>query len=580
MDSFPHNALILADPGEFAQSEPVWGTGGWLPPEERRALDWFTLCRFTGLRPRVTACDAFDPTGVDDGVHWLILACDSSAIDDDLIRKLETLLRRKSITVICQVAGESSPLARWLGIRMSDETLRGSRLSAPGWPGRCEWECGKPVEIHRLHTGSRATVVARLDAFPLIAATPSGMSRVITIGFDASVMRDAEGVFTQLLQRLIVFSSPVPMPWIDWSDTLVLRMDDPGSSEALYNRRYHNTKLRAEEWTALGEELAKRNARLSACYVPGWVDAGECVQGILEVDGRKTGRVPGAVHPSPVVRFEHHGDDGIQLHDHAGEFQAIRKLMDAGLLGVELHGFTHLSPDRQAWLDAPDRFDSNAWFREFGRDAVRYLEDHPGIPHPIDEALEIFETYFHTRPTSLICPGEEFTSHVLVKALAVGLPVVSSYYLAIRDGGRFCWAQHVCAPYLDIPAETWFDAALPVVGYFHDSDIAENGVKWFSDCLDQWRQAGARKMIDLGELAAALGMKFAVKKKDDEWELEVLGAPGLPLPRPFELQLHFPHEKAPPVISCIHAGQRRVLPVTHGRTGGASVLIGGGWAQP
>jgi hypothetical protein len=27
--------------------------------------------------------------------------------------------------------------------------------------------------------------------------------------------------------------------------------------------------------------------------------------------------------------------------------------------------------------------------------------------------------------------------------------LVSSYYLALCDGERFCWTQYVCAPYLD-----------------------------------------------------------------------------------------------------------------------------------
>lgn len=575
MNVFPPSVLIIAEPREIAESGQVWGSGGWLPPEERRGLDWFTLCRLSGLQPLATSRETFDPASVDDGIHWLILACDPVAIDPDLIRRLKVVLERQSITIICQAPWGPSPLARWLGIQVGDETVHGSRLTAPVWPDACDWRCRNPVEIPRLHTDDHASVVASLDAFPLIVSSPQGMGRVIVTGFDAGVMRDAEGVFTRLLQRLLVFSSPVPLPWIDWSATLVLRMDDPGSCEALYNGAYHNTKLHVEEWEALGDELAKRNARLSACYVPGWVDAGESIKGKLEVDGREVERVPGKVYPSPTVRFEFHGDDGILTYDHVGEFQAIRTLMAARLVGVELHGYTHLSPDRQSWLKARDRFDSNSWFREFGRDAVSYLEEHPEIPHPLQEALRIFETFFHRRPTSLICPGEEFTRHVLVKALAEGLPLVSSYYLAIRDGCRFCWSQHVCAPYLDIAGDIWFDAALPVVGYFHDFDIAKKGVEWFSACLDQWQQAGARRIIDLGELAAILGTSIAMRKRDSEWELEVRGDSSLPLPRAFEWKIYFPDGNVPSAISCTIGGRRQILPLTHAGACGASVLIGG-----
>lgn len=575
MGAFPHNVLILADPREMAGAKPVWGSGGWLPPEERRGLDWFTLCRLSGLRPFAAACDSFDPATIDDAVHWLILACDPAVISNDLIHMLEEVLKQKTVTIICEAPGETSLFADWLGIHSTREKLIGSLVTVPGWPDPCEWTCRKPVEIRRVKTDRRATVMAWLDEFPMIASTPSGMGRVIATGFDASGMRDADGVFTRLLQRLIVYSSPVPLPWTDWSHTLVLRMDDPGSCEALYNVRYHNSKLRAEEWRSLGRELVKRDARLSVCYVTGWVDAGDSVKGTLEIHGKKVGRISGKVYPSPAVRFESPGDEGILIYDHVEEFRAIRALMDAGLVGVEMHGYTHLTPDRQSWLKADDRFDENSWFREFGKNASRYLDDHPEIPHPIEEAMDVFETFFDCRPTSLICPGEEFTHHVLGKALSEGLPLVSSYYIAIRDDGRFCWSQHVCAPYLDIPGESWFDAALPVVGYFHDFDIAERGVGWFSGCLDQWQQAGARKIIDLGELAAVLGMRFEMRKTDAGWELEVETGIDLPSPRPFELKIHFPDGDEPSAISCIQDGQRRVLPACHAKPGCASVTIGG-----
>ena len=108
-------------------------------------------------------------------------------------------------------------------------------------------------------------------------------------------------------------------------------------------------------------------------------------------------------------------------------------------------------------------------------------------------------------PTTLICPGDQWTNPVLERALDLGLQQVSSYYFAMRDGERFWWSTHLCAPYLDEPDAAWFTSGLPVIGYFHDREPSDHGAVWLSRCLDRWQEAGAKRFIDLRELAAALG---------------------------------------------------------------------------
>src|SRR5262249_43938800 len=46
--------LVVASATELPSAQRVWGTGGWLPPEQREALDWLTLARFLGWGVAVT----------------------------------------------------------------------------------------------------------------------------------------------------------------------------------------------------------------------------------------------------------------------------------------------------------------------------------------------------------------------------------------------------------------------------------------------------------------------------------------------------------------------------------------------
>jgi hypothetical protein len=266
------------------------------------------------------------------------------------------------------------------------------------------------------------------------------------------------------------------------------------------------------------------------------------------------------------VQFVRTREDGDIAYDYVEEFDSLQTLRRAGLVEVELHGYTHIFPDREAWLSAHDRHSSNSWYREFGAEAVRFFVDNPGLTHPIDDALEIFGSHFNATPVALICPGEEFTNHVLIKALEAGMMLVSSYYLALRERDRFCWTQHVYAPYLDTADSKWFDSGLPVVGYFHDFDIARRGVDWFGRCLDHWQLVGAGRIIDLNELSAALNMKSAINQAEHGWELSVFTEARHPLPRSFKLNVFFPDGDVPSEISAVVNSERVSLKVlTTGR---------------
>jgi hypothetical protein len=418
---------------------------------------------------------------------------------------------------------------------------------------------------------------ATLDGAPLIVARRVGRGVIATLGLYPSQARDVDGAATTFLRHLLVCGAVAPVAWLDFEGTLVLRMDDPGGAQNVHSRHWSYPKLDEAAWAAISADLRRREARLSVCYVAGWVDDGDPERGTLEIGGRRLPRVPGAVYPSPLVTYQDHaGHAPGTLHDYAAEFRGIQALRRAGLGDVELHGYTHMHPDTKAWAKAPDRYETapaTSWYRELGKAAQATIAARPLERHPLALGIAAFQQFFAVHPTTLICPGDQWTLDIPERALDLGLQLVSSYYLAIRDGDRFCWTQHVCAPYLDKPDAAWFDAGLPVVGYFHDYELALEGVPWMSRWLDQWQAAGAKKLMDFRELAAAIGRRLHLEEHDGALRLQVESEGAPALVRPLAVALHVPGKRLPEYVSVSLNNRVLSLPVYSLSNGLGRVLL-------
>ena len=117
------------------------------------------------------------------------------------------------------------------------------------------------------------------------------------------------------------------MAWHELEGSLVLRMDDPGGAQNVYLRGWTYPKLIESEWGELGADLRRRHGRLSICYVSGWVDDGDAARGTLEVGGQPVARVPGRVHPSPLVTYrDRAGLAPGAVHDYEAEYRGIHAL--------------------------------------------------------------------------------------------------------------------------------------------------------------------------------------------------------------------------------------------------------------
>ncbi len=517
--SFSDTAIILTQQLEL-KGYKFLGSSGWIPPEEREVVDWMILIRILGWHVILQTPDEFtDKVLQEYNVKWVIITGKTEDYPLDYIDKIVVLLKPFPALLIAQAESGGWDGGELFGTCVKKKA-QGKKLQWVGNGIQKAWRCESMIEMNGLGYSGHHTINCILDGHPVIISTPNGSGKIITLGFHPGQARDHDGIFSALLKHMLIYESVSPVAWYQWNNTVILRMDDPGSLQVVYDEQYQNSKLSERDWLSIGEELHKRNARMSLGYVCGWVDDGDSNRGELTIQGEQVLRIPGKVYSSPHVKYKskRFGHSPI-VYDYESEFKGIEKLRKNNLAEVELHGYTHLNPDRESWLNAPDRYSNDSWYREFGDTAVTFLASVRREEQPFAQGLSSLKQIFTTTPSTLICPGDVYTSDVLEQVINSELLMLSSYYLAIKLEKQLCWAQHICAPYLNEADASWFKAELPVVGYFHDFDIKINGIAWFTDCLNKWEKAGARHFVDFRILAGALAHYVSLQPSESDYLL-------------------------------------------------------------
>jgi hypothetical protein len=566
MNSSCDTAILLTTEDQLPERAPVWGTGGWLPPEQREALDWLTLFRFMGWEVAVTYPAEFCSIAHSgQKVKWMVIAMHPDQVPPEVLATARGWLEREAILLIARAGTAADGLAAAMGIKLTAEHARGQELQWKGTHHNWRWRCRNEVCLGTLQCEETPDLRVTLDGQTIIAGKRTGPGMMVFMGFHPGQARDQDAVLTSVLQHVLLYGSPAPATALRWQGMLALRMDDPGSAELVHHDIYADyRKLDSRAWSQVGQVLADHKARLTVGYVPGWVDDGNAEASELWVQGQPICRKAGSVHPSPLVLYRRQVTDDITvIYDYQAEHAALLGLREQGLVELAAHGFTHMDPRLQAWLHAADAHTHPKWFREFSPDAMRFLQEIPKSMQPLRRSLDWIQLHFGHCPQVVIFPGEVFTTESVAAALNLDLQLVSSYYLALRHDRHFCWAQHVCAPYLDRADPSWFDAGLPVVACFHDWDISRGGIDWLRQCLEQWIRAGATALINLDDLVARLSLRLSLDLDKERPRLTVHGT----LPRnpeiPVEVELHFPGEHSPTELDIVaeeFSRRVRILP--------------------
>ena len=271
----------------------------------------------------------------------------------------------------------------------------------------------------------------------------------------------------------------------DLRGVLVLRLDDPGAAVKRHLESWRHPEVPAAAWEELGRALGPGRVSLFCC--PGWVTAdGEVVQ---------------------------------SRRANPGEWDAIDRCVRAGWADLECHGHTHMDPDVGGWLQDDGRFEDPAWYREMW--PPRQAEEPPVESQ--QEIIAAWQRHCGTG-TALVAPGEAWGLNTVTAAQRQGLRLFNSWGLCRLDRPVPTWTTGVGSPYLDQPTADWFAAGLPVVGYWHDRDMAVHGPRWAPEQLGRWSDCGARRMVAFSDLAGAYATEV------DAWldgcDLVVRAAPG------------------------------------------------------
>ena len=534
--------LILTPFAEKMNGALVLGTGGWLPPEEREALDWMTLVAMLGWKVKLMDPGSLHLVNFENQlVKWVILTGDPDDIDSQTWKQLLFVIQTTQFLFITRAGKRNGWLSQHLKIFLSEKTFPGDSIKYRR-SGFCqEWKLRNSLQLPALDNTNGLNKLVYLSETCIAGSVDEAGSKILFLSFHPSRVRDSEPIFTALLKQLLIRENLYPVAWFEWKNTMILRMDDPGSSQPVHDNSFQTAKLSEKEWDLIGEALLERKARMSLAYVPAWVDDGDRARGRLEIEGLPPVRTAGAIYPSPSVKYYKNLANGsTRVFDYEDEFSGIEKLRNSGLADVELHGYTHIHPDKKAWLQADDRYENKKWFREFGKSAVSFINNLGEEKHPLLSGIEAFQKNFQSLPSTLICPGEEFTNNVLEKVLKSGLNLVSSYYLGMRVGHQLCWNQHICSPYLDLANPRWFEQELPVVGYFHDFDVSIHSTGWFTEQLEKWQQAGAKFFIDFRELSIILSHTISINEVTSQYQLSLSSENQLQFIKPVCIDFHIP----------------------------------------
>jgi hypothetical protein len=530
--------LLAVSPDELPPRRRVWGRENRsLPSDAREALDWLTLCRFLGWDVGLERGSLAAGPGA--ARRCVIVARDPANLGQDEVAALASAVASDPLLVVVRCAAPGSPLARLAGAAAIGERAVSGE---PRWVGPGPRpEPGSPLrlDVQTVRLSDGCVPWSYVGGAPLAVARQVGRGMVVSLAAHPSAARDAGPAATGMLKRLLVWGSAPPLAWIELEGSFVVRMDDPGSSANVHLRGWEHPELTEGDWLAIAGELERHDARMSTCYVSGWLDDADGARGELEVHGEPIERVPGAVHPAPLVSYRvKSGELAGTLHDYGSEFRGIEALRRAGHGDVEVHGFTHVLPDYRGWASAPDRYENLAWYRELEgfEGAVDGLD-------PVAEGTEALRRSFGVEPTTLSCPGQACSEAAVESALEAGLRLVAAESLSIREGERFCWSDHVASVAIEFVQPSLLEAGIPVVGLLHDRDVALHGPAWLGERLDEWAAGGARRLIDFRELAATLACRVWIDEGDGSLGVQRPSSPELVRP----VQVAFrPSDSEPP----------------------------------
>lgn len=317
-------------------------------------------------------------------------------------------------------------------------------------------------------------------------------TKAIWIGGNRNVVFSLSPIMATILRRALTYCIGY-MVYKTYPNTVVLRLDDMGTSQSAYLSSWHYPQLTAEQINySIVQPLLEHNAIVSVMYCTGYpTNTSHSVNQSWTVDW-----------------VDYFGTEQNLTSNYLGILDGMSK----GVLEIQSHGWTHLDPDLNStpgpWWDNQTEWANDLWYRE-ARDERRGFIDIASaiqmqcLNNSIQETQEAFGTF----PLSFAPSGSDISADPawngrwnLYDNFTYEIAGLAGFGLA-SDG----WNYHYLGPQGDIiiyqmrmtrlfnivykpevraRLKTGWD--IPVYVAFHDMDLAQtHGPNYLNDSLQQ-----------------------------------------------------------------------------------------------
>lgn len=327
---------------------------------------------------------------------------------------------------------------------------------------------------------SDVTTLAQSGVWPQLTVRTldqKSRTRTVWIGGDPDSVFKTSPTFIAILQRSLVWTQGIAL-LKDYDQTVVLRMDDPGSSQSAYFTGWDYPQLDAAAVKSdLIEPLKAHNAKLGIAFCPGYP----------WIPDRK-------LRHSCTIDFT---DPRGVRQNIVSQCQGLKEGIDAGVIEVQSHGLTHMPPDLSSppkdgvsWWDGSLKreWPNEGWYREF-YDQRRDREVSTGdqLLH-LRQSAEWIKEDFGKRPLVFVPGGHAVSgdTFVMTKDDPATSRISKNYTYALAAQAGFGLALDTSAHYLSHDRvvsltqcvgqnpTACFRRRAPAVIYFHDKDIHED----------------------------------------------------------------------------------------------------------
>jgi len=359
---------------------------------------------------------------------------------------------------------------------------------------------------------------------PVIQSYQYGRAVNYYIALQSDTYLDRFNSLHRIVREIIRKNSGWGMVECNLADTMVLRMDDPGTCERIYLDGYNTEILDKKVWDEIFKLLQTIKAKLSVMYVPLWVDDANINNGRLFIGDKEVqNRKPGAIYHSKDVIFYKNTNKGKHTYNYKTEFAALQSGAQNGWLDIESHGLTHVDPDITSWSKAQDRYSNFNWYHEFRHVPLNKDVIEPEQQKIVQQSAEEIYSSFGVWPSSLTPSGHEQSENSEQIALDRGFKLFSSEYNTFKKGSQAIRNGKIQSVFLENtnPEYSFSAAGYPVVGIFHDYEVAKMGVVWLNEKIQEWQNVGVKKIIPLRELCGYLCSEIEAHTTDDFLSLSI-----------------------------------------------------------